>query len=1292
MKKGIKYILKFLGWFILGIIVLLLLVALLIQTSPVKNKIASIAENQAAKFLNGNLTIGRIDGNFFSSLSLEDVLLTYENDTVAYIKELAANYNIWSLVNGTVEVQSAAVNEPYFFLEQYPDSTWNFEQLVKPAPETTDTTTSGGIDVILKNFKIIDGNIKINALDTVIPQRVQNLNTSLSFRMSGDRQTAELKSFTLSTIKPDFNLEQLQLSFLRDSDYVELNDFLLKTNENQLTGSANFETEPYKKGSAHFETTALQLSEFEYFIPDFKLPAKPIVKLDASLDKDSAYVDIDLKDQNQQILVDASFGNLVKYLTGDSTVMLSYDVNGKLDNIELAHWFGDPEMDYFINGKLNARGAGIEPADAALSLKADFSETVVEDKRFKEIVANIDLDRGNLSGFIRGNGEFGAFTLDPDIQNLLEHPVYRIDLTTEDLNLAVLLGNDSLSSDLNLSATIRGKEFDPDKLSARAGIVFSNSRFQDIQLDTLFANVGYRNENIQIDSLWMKTDSITLTAKGNYSLNSNSDIRLNANVEGISAFESYLPVSGLKTSGKLQAHLYGTADSLHLESTVNLNETQFQDLKLSELQLNANGQMTKTDTLFDAHVVAYDFVSGDFQLDSIAAQVNGSLDSLFLNAQVANKDLNTKIKTGVVPGDKLRLTIANWQIDYKNQQWALQQAPAVIEIDSANYNIQNFRLASEGTDSMQYIFAEGKITRQGQEDFTLEIANISLSNLGELLELNTEVTGKLDINMKVSGTATAPKVAADFGLDGATLNNYAFTEFNGNFNYENEQLSADALLIPQDSGKFELNAQIPLQLNLDTMGYTFNENAPLDAHLSINDFSLAVLQTFNITGDIKGFLEGDINVSGTVKEPDPSGNLKLVDASLAIDEYGIEYNQIELNVDFLRDKIKLDTLLIRTEDGYLIGSGQVDFESAFYEGKISKSQISFDLDKFNPVNHPQFNMQVSGNASLGGEKDHVVYDGDLKIPQAEIYLPAVLGMMGKMNAPEIPKPILMQELEKMSVSMDTLDIQTFEPVTPDSVQFTYFNNLEGNLRIRIPKNTWIKNEDMRIEISGELELRKSNEFFELFGTVNVVRGQYDLLGKTFVINQGTINFQGGEEMMPQLNINASYTFRNAQRAEQELTVDISGTAEQPEVSFKLDGSEISEGDALSYILFGKGMNELTLSQQDNVSSSGGGSLAEKAAASVLSSQLTNFLSDKLNVDYIEVKSEGGFDNATVVVGKYITNDLFVSYEQRFGEVNEKDMAKYEVKLEYELFRFLFFELNNSSNDSGFDVIFKFDVK
>ena len=103
-----------------------------------------------------------------------------------------------------------------------------------------------------------------------------------------------------------------------------------------------------------------------------------------------------------------------------------------------------------------------------------------------------------------------------------------------------------------------------------------------------------------------------------------------------------------------------------------------------------------------------------------------------------------------------------------------------------------------------------------------------------------------------------------------------------------------------------------------------------------------------------------------------------------------------------------------------------------------------------------------------------------------------------------------------------------------------------------------------------------------------------------------------------------------------------------------------------------------------------GSLAGKAAASILSAQLTKFLGNKLNVDYIEINGSGNFDNATMEVGKYLTNNLFISYEQRIGQTTEDDLTSYEVKLEYEVFRFLFLQLNNSNRDSGFDVIFKIE--
>src|SRR5690606_32516551 len=105
-----------------------------------------------------------------------------------------------------------------------------------------------------------------------------------------------------------------------------------------------------------------------------------------------------------------------------------------------------------------------------------------------------------------------------------------------------------------------------------------------------------------------------------------------------------------------------------------------------------------------------------------------------------------------------------------------------------------------------------------------------------------------------------------------------------------------------------------------------------------------------------------VDVRGTANSPDPDGNLQLVDASFRMREYGIDYRDVRLNLSFLRDRIQLDTFRIRTSDGNVTGTGLVLFSSDFYEGDITDSKIRLNFSGFNPVNHPQFNMEVEGYA------------------------------------------------------------------------------------------------------------------------------------------------------------------------------------------------------------------------------------------------------------------------------------------------------------------------------------------
>ena len=50
---------------------------------------------------------------------------------------------------------------------------------------------------------------------------------------------------------------------------------------------------------------------------------------------------------------------------------------------------------------------------------------------------------------------------------------------------------------------------------------------------------------------------------------------------------------------------------------------------------------------------------------------------------------------------------------------------------------------------------------------------------------------------------------------------------------------------------------------------------------------------------------------------------------------------------------------------------------------------------------------------------------------------------------------------------------------------------------------------MRVEISGDLDIIKNSPKPEIFGSIEIMRGHYDLYGRRFNVVEGVITFQGG---------------------------------------------------------------------------------------------------------------------------------------------------------------------------------------
>jgi translocation and assembly module TamB len=771
MGKILKYLLVAIGWILLLLLVLLIAALVVIQTKPFREKLVSIIESQSHKYINGDLTIGSLEGDFFTHLSLKNVLLKKDSDTIAYIREVDARYKLAQILHKRLIISKIQITGPYIYLAQVNDTTWNVQQIMKPTEEEPlDTTAAKStFDIKLNLFRLNDGAIRIQTPDTLIPQQINQLNTEFTFQMIKDQIQIRMKNLSLLTDHPSFELKKLAFNLRKDPRLIDISDFVLSTALNQLKGKVQYYFDKTTKSTAIIETSPLHLQEFERYMSGYKFPATPVLKVNATMQADSVDIVMNMTDQDQRIDLKLLSSNLYKWLVEKSDSILNYKLNGKLENVELLHWLGLPQYKYTLNGQLTADGQGTDPKTAVVKLIGTFENCIVENKKIDRLSFDTDLDHGNLKGLLNGSGNLGQIDLQAKINNLFKTPDYQLNLKTSNFDAGPFSGIDTLHTNLNLTASIIGRGIDTKTLSAKANVVVAPSQVQKIQFTDAKASINYNQQNINIDSLFLQTQTLSLKAHGNYNLKSTSDLLLTADLKNMDELKSFIPVADLQTSGHMDAHLSGTRDSLTVYAIVNSPQSQYGEYSVGPITLTAHAGITPSDTLIHAQVLAYHITSGDLQLDSASINLTGTKDTALIKGHLENKDLDTHFQTTLQMGNPTKINLYELAVNYKNQEWFLTQPPAQIVIGPKDYRIDNLNFSTG--DTTQHVTAQGIISRDGNENFNLQIKNIDIKKLAELTKQDIPASGILNFNLALNGTASAPVLKGDFGIEKAEVNN-----------------------------------------------------------------------------------------------------------------------------------------------------------------------------------------------------------------------------------------------------------------------------------------------------------------------------------------------------------------------------------------------------------------------------------------------------------------------------------------------------------------------------------------
>ena len=238
-----------------GITFLLLLILVILAPFLFKDKLIQLAKDEANKSLNAKVDFGEFDLTLFSSFpdfrfKIQNVSVInkepFLGDTLAYIKELAFDLNLKSVISGDkYQVNSILLDSPVINATVLEDGRASYD-ITKPSTDTTKgapDTSATKFALQLKSLEIKHANISYNDMKGGMAAVLKDMNYTMSgdftqdvFVLSNLLEIAET-SFDMSGVgylnkvktrfKADLDMDMPNMKFAFKENELGLNDLLL---------------------------------------------------------------------------------------------------------------------------------------------------------------------------------------------------------------------------------------------------------------------------------------------------------------------------------------------------------------------------------------------------------------------------------------------------------------------------------------------------------------------------------------------------------------------------------------------------------------------------------------------------------------------------------------------------------------------------------------------------------------------------------------------------------------------------------------------------------------------------------------------------------------------------------------------------------------------------------------------------------------------------------------------------------------------------------------------------------
>jgi autotransporter translocation and assembly factor TamB len=337
------------------------------------------------------------------------------------------------------------------------------------------------------------------------------------------------------------------------------------------------------------------------------------------------------------------------------------------------------------------------------------------------------------------------------------------------------------------------------------------------------------------------------------------------------------------------------------------------------------------------------------------------------------------------------------------------------------------------------------------------------------------------------------------------------------------------------AGKATVAAKLPIDGSGRVPTLSLDEPANVDVALHDID-ARALLGAVTAVRTTGGAFGGHIGMRGTLRSPTFQGELYMKEVSVTLAEAGQRFERVTGKVALDGRHLHLYPTTVHDRDG----SVQVSGDMTLIDMTSWQAELKAKAKRFRVRRSGVILALFDGDVGLTARVDPEETSLDVTIDDARVEL------TGESLAG-------VQSLEPHDDIEFVDDLPQPEKLAQQAARAT-----PVILRIVSKNPFWIRREDFSVLVSTELRIEVRGGKSNLSGPVDIQRGYVELLGQMFDIEQGKIQFTGGAEVVPTLDLVA----KRRRPGGATVTIKASGPLYDPQLTFSIDGQAVTAGEAL----------------------------------------------------------------------------------------------------------------------------------